>query len=543
MKFITILLTLAIASAQPPQPSTKKPGAVEGVVTNSITTEPIKKAAVTLQSVNTESSYTRTTDVTGHFKFESVPPGSYLVSAGRDGFMFQLAGGAMGRNFKPLKVDEEQHIKDLPVKLVPLAVVSGHVFDEDGDPIAGANVQAMHNTYAQGRRQLNTEGFANANDLGEFQLINLPPGRYYFQVNTPFRAVNLTARVRTSRSEETYPTTFYPGALDVAQAGALEVAPGAEITSIDFRLRKMRSYHIRGKVVDGQGQTVSNVSLHLQTHGATINSFRPFSMVQPDGTFDVREILPGSYAVIAQWAQGANMSVARQPISISDQDVNGVLLTLAPALEISGSVQVEGPQPDNQPRPTLILQSLERMGQAAHASTEKDGTFVVHNVMPDVFEVNIYTPPGTYVKSIRLGDQDAADARIDLTQQSGGLLKLVLGTNGGELDGAVQDQNGDPAVDAVITVAPREELASRHDLFKQATSDHKGNFHVQDLAPGDYKVFAWQNVDPNLPLAAEFRKPFESKAAPVSIPANGHGSVQLKIISADDVEKETNKLP
>jgi hypothetical protein len=545
MKFIAVLLTMAITSAQPPQtPPPKKRGAVEGVVTNSITTEPVKKANVLLQSVNLnpQSSYSGITDVAGHFKFENVEPGSYLISAGRDGFIFQLMGGTFGRTFKPLIVDEEQHVTDLSVKLIPLAVVSGHVFDEDGDPIAGANVQALHNTYPQGRRQLDLAGFWNTNDLGEFQLINLQPGRYYFQVNVSPGTLILQTRIRSSRPEETYPATFYPTALESAQATATEVVAGAEITSIDFRLRKTRSYHIRGKIVDAQGQIATNVSLRMQKPGATINSFRSFSMVRPDGTFDVRGLLPGSYTVIAQSTQGGNMNVARQSISISNQDVNGLLLTLAPALEITGSVQVDGRSPDTQQRLSVMLQPLE-MGQSANASTENDGTFVIHNVVPDVFELNIYPFPGAYVKSVRLGDRDVTGGRIDLTQPSGGSLKFVLGTDGGKLDGIVQDQNGAPAVGALIAVAPREEFESRHDLFKQSRSDDKGNFHIQDLAPGNYKVFAWQNADQNLLQVTDFRKPFESKAASVSIAANGHDSIQLKIISAEDVEKEKNKLP
>ncbi|HEY6391508.1 MAG TPA: carboxypeptidase-like regulatory domain-containing protein [Bryobacteraceae bacterium] len=542
MKFITTLLTLAIASGQTPQTPPKKPGAVEVVVTNSITAEPIKKVVVVLQNGNTQSGYAGLTDLAGHFKFQNVQPGSYLVSATRDGFIFQ-PGGAFGHNFKPLKVDEEQRIKNFSLKLIPLAAVSGRVVDEDGDPIAGANVHAMQNTYAQGRRLLNPVDLANTNDLGEFQLINLQPGRYYFQASIPSRALNSPVRIRSPRPEETYPATFYPGALDAAQATATEVAPGADITSIDFRLRKMRSYRVRGKIVDAQGQAAASASLRIQMRGAAVNSGRASSMVRPDGSFDVRGLLPGSYVAIAQWMQAGKMNVARQSISISDQDVNGLLLTLAPALEISGSVQVEGPQSDNQHRLTVMLEPLEWMGQSADTMAESDGTFVLHNVIPALFEVDIYPFPGTYLKTIRLGDQEVTDARIDLTQPAGGSLKLVLGVDGGKLDGVVQDLNGDPAAGALITVAPRDELENRRDLFKQSMTGDKGDFHVQDLAPGDYKVFAWQRVDPNLLEVTEFRKPFESKAASVGIVANGHESVQLKIISAADVEKEKSKLP
>ncbi len=537
MKFIALLLSLAVASAQ--TPPAKKPGSVEGVVTNSVTNEPVKKAIVSLQSASSQSNYSGITDVAGNFKFENVPPGVYQTWPSRDGFMFQQPG--VPAINKPFKVDEEQHVKNLSLKLIPLGVVSGHVFDEDGDPIAGVIIQAAHNVYSQGGRQLNAAGGATTNDLGEFQLINLQPGRYYFQANAAVRAIS-TAGVRPARREETYPPTYYPSAGEAQHGTAVEVAAGAEITAIDFRLRKIPSYRLRGKIVDAQGQSSANVSLHILRRESSLRSMVPFVRVQPDGTFDVRAMVPGSYMVIAQRSEVEKVYAARQTINVSDDDVNGVLLTLTPPLEISGSIQVEGTQPQGQQPSQVILYPVDEDGEGASALPETDGTFTLKNVAPNVCQLVMHPGPGTYLKTIRLGDQDHPDARIDLTQQSGGLLRLVLGTDGGKLDGTVQDQNGDPATGALITVVPGGEFEKRIDLFKQSISDEKGNFSFQDLAPSEYKVFAWQNADRNAVQSTEFRTPFESKAASVSIAANGHESVQLKLISTDDIEKEKSRL-
>ena len=83
---------------------------------------------------------------------------------------------------KAITVAEEQEVKDVAVKLVPLAVVSGRVLDEDGDPMARAQVQALRYVYygQRGARQLNPAGFATTNDLGEYQLLDLEPGQILF---------------------------------------------------------------------------------------------------------------------------------------------------------------------------------------------------------------------------------------------------------------------------------------------------------------------------------------------------------------------------
>ena len=40
-------------------------------------------------------------------------------------------------------VAEEQHVQDVALKLLPLGTVSGHVLDEDGDPIVGAQIGVL----------------------------------------------------------------------------------------------------------------------------------------------------------------------------------------------------------------------------------------------------------------------------------------------------------------------------------------------------------------------------------------------------------------
>jgi hypothetical protein len=86
-------------------------------------------------------------------------------------------------------------------------------------------------------------------------------------------------------------------------------------------------------------------------------------------------------------------------------------------------------------------------------------------------------------------------------------------------------------------------LPGRRDLFKQAGTDPSGNFQIGDVAPGEYLIFAWEDVDMNVVQNAEFRKAMAGRGATVSIAPNGRESVQLQRISAEDFEKEKNKLP
>jgi hypothetical protein len=562
-----LILTVGIISAQAPlrrstpatspQPNTdstppKKPGSVEGVVTNSVGHDPVKRANVTLRNIGQRFSYAATTDAAGHFLIDNVEPGSYQASADCDGFIPPPQNRRT--TFHPITVDEEQHVKDVAVQLLPLGVVSGHVLDEDGEPIAGATVRALQYSYNQGRKQLSPSGTANTNDLGEFQLINVQPARYYLEVTAHARSF-LPPNTRGAPPETAFPPTFYPNATGLAQATAQQVTPGGQLIGIDFRLHKVPAHHIRGKVLDSQtGQAARNLGLRIQARDGT--QFSPnlfFTQVQQNGTFDIGSVPSGLYTAIVQRQEGQLRTSAREIVNVGDQDVDGVILSLKPGLEITGTMTTDGPPPSTpqnqqQPsapmKPRVFLQPVDVSGGMAPATADADGTFVLRAVAPDVYTVMAMSgQPGTYVKSIRLGDQDVPTGQIDLTQMSSAALKIVFGTDGGSIQGTVQDRNGKPAPRLIVSLSPPEEYAGRRDLFKVTSTDPKGNFQFQDVAPGEYKALAWEDADMNMVQVAEFRKPFEGKAASITISPNSKGSVQLNAITAEEIEAEKSKLP
>jgi protocatechuate 3,4-dioxygenase beta subunit len=529
----------------------KKPGTAEGVVINSVTGQPVKKATVTLRGFRNAVAYAAVTDAAGHFLVENMEPGRYQAMASGDGFIPDRVRGNLFA--ASIDIAEEQHVKNITVKLMPLGLASGHVVDEDGDPIAGANVAAQRYVYNSGRKQLNFAGNATTNDLGEFQMLDLQPGRYYFQLTYNRYRPPIPGHVIGKLADETYPITYYPSVLDIGQASLLEVTAGGQLSNVDFRLHKTRSYHVRGKVVDANGQAARNAFVQILPAGGGFFP-RLSAPLQPDGSFDVGGVMSGSYALLSQRQEGGTPVYARKSINVGDQDVDDVALVLTPGFDISGSVQVEGappvaPKPDgSQPAPQprrlqVTLQSAERIGPIPRALVEDDGTFVLHNVMGSVYQINTFSGPGQYLKTIRFGDRDIPGAEIDLTQQSGGSLKLVFGTDGGQIDGTVQNKTGDNAAGIMVLVAPGEEFEGRGDLFKQAMTDESGHFHVQDVAPGNYKVFAWEEYDYMTSRSPEVRKIFESKAASVSVGANGRESIQLKAISGEDVAAEKSRLP
>jgi hypothetical protein len=63
------------------------------------------------------------------------------------------------------------------------------------------------------------------------------------------------------------------------------------------------------------------------------------------------------------------------------------------------------------------------------------------------------------------------------------------------------------------------------------------------VAPGEYRVFAWEEDPENRSQSADFRKPFESHGVAVTVGPKDKASVQVTAITTGDVEKEMSKLP
>jgi len=404
-------------------------------------------------------------------------------------------------------------------------------------------VQAVQYVYGRNGKVLQPGAGTNTNDLGEYQMMDFPPGRYYFRVMVPPRMRNFETHMRRRVSENAYPDIYYPNVSLLAQATATQVGPGAQLTNIDFHMRKAPAFHIRGKAVDENGQPVHDIVLQILPGEATFFFGSHPVQLRQDGTFDARGIVSGPYVLLGNESVGNEFNFARESISVGDADVDGVLLVFRKPIEVSGTIQFNGPAPKETSQIQVNLESVDVGYVYTSSSNNAQGTFS-QKVTPGTYRVNVSRAPRTYVKSMRFGEQDASSGKITLTQASDGSLNIVMGTDVGELQGSVQNENGEPAAGAIIIVAPTGELQERMDLFYQMTTDANGKFEYQDFAPGEYKVFAWAaSADQEVLESLELRKAFESKATPVTIEPSGHASVQLKLISAAEIEAEKNKRP
>jgi len=528
------------ANPQPTRPEDKC--SIEGQVVNAQTGDPLKKAHVRLSSNDGQQNhnYGAVTDAGGHFAIQDIEPGSYTLSAERNGFTQSLYGArAKSRGFTPLSFSSGQRLRDLNFRLIPHGVIAGRVLDEDGEPVE--HVQVMATRYARGRKQAAQGGSGQTDDLGEYRIFGLEAGKYYLSATYRQRAITLAQdRTGGATADEGYAPTFYPGTNDPAGAVAIDVVPGAQLRGIDVTLLKTRAWRIRGKVINGLGERLTRpVFLMLLPREKGAMSFYPRATAQvrsADGTFELRGVTPGAYILTAQCFDGGTIEVARQPVDMGNDNVDNISLLLAAGLELRGIVRVDGPGGTALGNLQVSLASQEmmfRMGMQ-DAKVGDDGSFSLSNVPPDIYTVNVNGVPETfYIKSVRMGDADALEAGLDLTRGSAGVLEILLSPNGGQVDGSVADSKQAVVSNAVVVLVPEGRRRAQMPFFKMASSDAQGHFTIKGITPGDYKLLAWDQSEEVDYQDPEFFKPYENQGEAVTLRESSHESVQLKLVEAD----------
>lgn len=256
-------------------------------------------------------------------------------------------------------------------------------------------------------------------------------------------------------------------------------------------------------------------------------------MENPDGKFELRGVSPGPYVLTAQGAIGGQHYSAHLPIQVGTADMEGFELHLLPDTKIAGQIRIEGKTSDKLSGLSVDLESEGQGVSEADGGTKEDGSFVFEDLPPAVYKVSAFLPEDLYLKSARWGDRDVMQSGLDLTQgMAGASLMVVMSANGGQVDGVVEDDQSTPAVAAMVALIPSGTPASKS-LYRIAKTNPEGHFRMRAIMPGSYKLFAFEDGDPNQVMYdPDFLKPFDAQGESVEIAEGGRKSVRLTLIKS-----------
>src|ERR1700675_3271449 len=439
-----ILSAFVLASAQEPAPAAHA-SSIAGTVVKEPGSQPLKKVLVQVVAENQKEggNYTASTDADGHFHIENVLPGRYRIFIERAGFVGVNEHG-LKSDVNVFTVQAGQPVEDLLFRMLPTAVISGRITDEDGDPMSGVRVVAQKKKPGKSTRE--SVGTEATNDLGEYRLAGLFAGQYWIVAMPPpdFRDYEKQEKSAAGEAppDTRYVNTYYPGTYDAMLASAVTLKAGDEMP-VNFTLVPARTYRVRGIITGITAAQKPSVELFSKTG----DSYRAnANEIGPDGQFEVRGVAPGSYIVRASTPTESQSFTAHQDVSVVAADVDGVKLTPQPSFTLSGHLRIEGSaaadftqysanlRQAELPEDPGIFMSQEFFG--TNAPVDRLGNFEWKNVTSGNYIVQVYGGDGQgfFMKSVKVGGRDIATG---FTASGPATLDLLVSTKGGTVEGSV----------------------------------------------------------------------------------------------------------
>jgi hypothetical protein len=219
-------------------------------------------------------------------------------------------------------------------------------------------------------------------------------------------------------------------------------------------------------------------------------------------------------------------------------DIVGIVVTIAPGSSLNGRLRIEGNQDTSIERfsriqlyPTMngARPTIPGVPFPENGWVNSDGTFRIDNVMPGEYRL-VADSIKYYVKQARFGTIDLLKEPLQFAGREQGTIEVLLSSNFASIEGTVRDRFA-PAKGTRVVLVPDK---SRHriELFKATVSDQNGRFSISNVAPGDYRLYAWEAIEPYGWFDPEVLKRDEQSAQPVHLNESVRQTIDPRLIAA-----------
>jgi hypothetical protein len=508
---------------------------VEGIAVNGANGEPIAGAKIRLCAQPPDAKAmavcictSAVSDHDGRFIFSKAKPGHFYLDGKAEGYLRNaLVQNGRGESEFDLHPGESRSFRFV---LWPGGIISGRILDENGKPIAGIDVSAIRDDSSFGRRFIsNYQYWTGPSEVatdknGEFKVGELKPGRYYLEADIAPRRKSDGTLLKTGHIP-----AYYPGSPILATARPLCIGAG-EQRKIEFQLKPAPTYSVSGKIElppDFKRNFEPLWGLRRED-GQYYGQWTDEEFDHPSGTWDIRNLPPGSYNLEIQTGIYDTDLAANSSFTITDADVNDLVLPMR--LRFSLRAKVRLPEGFHPSTPYSVLFKLEPDGTAELTEDgqplAKDGEVVFKRLQPGHYRLYLFTDDPVYVQSAKLEDQDALHDGLSLHGPSNGALDITLAIANSELDGVVDGDNGIPVSGADVKLIAQGEDAPY--VFRSVVADAKGHFVVKGVPPGNYNLVALKEAVRDREFGSLEFGQVEGQAAPIQVRDASVTGISLK---------------
>jgi len=503
---------------------------LRGSVVSSVDGTPIRAALVQLFG---EQSRAILTGADGAFEFDGLATGDRTITVRKPGYF-------SAQQYYPESVGEQRvhlapNLQPIELKLYPEAMIYGRLTNESGRPLEGITVHVMRSGAKNGAGE--SLPTATTNENGEYRLAELKAGTYLLTASqSRMVAAFSIAMLPAAKLRTGYPTSFYPGVTDLAQAAPLRLTPGKKLQA-DLQLTLRPLYRVSGSVLgasDGGAVVVVLVSQQ------DVNPVAAATVTPGLNHFVLEGVPAGSYFIGA--VQEPREGAGEQKTGISrievTQNMDAASVVLAEKRPITVRFRYQN-VPSSTPAvpPRAHIASLVRTDLSM--PEELFAAALVPNPENAAEGLPIALEPGTYhavlnpernscVASIESGSVNMLSEDL-LVPASGSAepIEVLVRGDCAQVQGTIS-KSGMPSMGRVLAM-PADGL--RNGASTAADSD--GAFRFQGLAPGKYFVVALDGADGlDLSNSGTLAK-LQSLATEVDVQASAEVNVRLELKSLE----------
>jgi hypothetical protein len=225
-------------------------------------------------------------------------------------------------------------------------------------------------------------------------------------------------------------------------------------------------------------------------------------------------------------------SAAFYDFDLSDQSLEDVSIQTRRTFSVPLSVAIEGEYDRPAGAPRLFLQPAGAYSalRLVRARDAEDGELRFGSVSADSYRVRAGNISGLYLKSARYDGRDALNEFVRV-EEGGGGFEVVLSANGAQLDGQIS-RDGEVVSGVSVVIVPDDR--QRTHAYRSVATDQYGVFSLAGIAPGRYKVFAWERIESGAWLDPNVIAEVESQGVRVEVEEGDAKRVTPELIEARD---------
>jgi carboxypeptidase family protein len=472
---------------------------IAGTILGAREGHPLSRARVSVRNVkNPQNQISMITGDDGHFEFANLPAGKYSLLGAKRGYI--TASYDQHEQFSTAIVTGAGlDTENLSLRLVSTAVLTGHVFDEFGEPVRNASVTLWRDDHSTGVGRTVPARTDQSDDQGSFEFAPLDAGTYFVSVLAkPWYALHPPSIRQTGAPDAStsvdppldsvYLPTYYAGATEVEDASPILIR-GGDHFDLDLHLIPVPALHVivRGPPPQENGQIVAIPMLLKPDFDSTQQPIQTEVQMTAPGVFEITAT-PGKYELRMQQRNGAPSRSSEVEISQNNQELDASAGQAGST--ISAKVELIGETAPPLQMVFALRNAQNRVVARAELSAAREISFA--DVVPGNYEVLAGSAIRAYSVVSMMVNGSPVSGR-SFTVPAGANLALSLSVIGGAADvNGVAQRAGKGAAGAMIVLIPKSPETNR-DLFRRDQSDLDGTFTFHSVIPGAYTVIAIEN--------------------------------------------------